>query len=237
MILSVSGLRKSFGPLIAVDDIAFDVELGEIVGLAGPNGSGKSALLRILAGAMEPQFGAVRLLGFDALLERRRAQQKLGFVPEGAPLPEDGTPVRLLRRAALLRGLRDPEARHAVLAAATAAQLDAAFDRPIESLSPGQRRRLAIAAALVHKPVLLLFDELDEGLDWQEREVIRQVVRAVAVDRAVVLASRSLDELQAVCDRVLMLYRGRIVGERASGKDENLAQPYAMLMAQRRLAR
>jgi len=237
MILSVAGLRKSFGRTIAVDEVAFELEAGEIVGLAGPNGSGKSAIMRILAGALEPDYGEIKLLGLDLIAQRARAQEKLGYVPQCAPLPDDGTPARLLRRAARQRGLKAAEARHAVLGAAQAAQLDTAFDRPLASLTPGQARRLAIAVALVHEPALLLLDELDEGLDWQEREALRRVVKGVAEQRAVLLASRSLEELEAVCDRVVMLYRGRIVGERAPSRDGALAQPYAMLMAQRRLAR
>lgn len=237
MILSVAGLRKSFGRTIAVDEVAFDLEAGEIVGLAGPNGSGKTAIMRILAGVTEPDYGEVKLLGIDAVAQRARAQAKLGFVPQNAPLPDDGTPARVLRRAAQQRGFKQAEARHAVLGAAQNAQLDTAFDRPLASLTPGQRRRLAVAVALIHEPPLLLLDELDEGLDWQERESLRRVVKGVAAQRAVLLASRSLEELEAVCDRVIMLYRGRIVGERAPGRDGGLAQPYAMLMAQRRLAR
>lgn len=237
MILSVAGLRKSFGRTIAVDEVAFDLEAGEIVGLAGPNRSGKSSIMRILAGVLEPDYGEVKLLGIDSVVHRRRAQAKLGYVPQLAPLPDDGTPALLLRRCAQQRGLRGPEARHAVLGAAQAAQLDVPFDRPLASLLPGQRRRLSLAAALLHEPPLLLLDELDEGLDWQERETLRRVVKGVAEQRAVLMASRSLEELEAVCDRVIMLYRGRIVGERSPNRDGALAQPYAMLMAQRRFSR
>ena len=237
MILSVAGLRKNFGRTIAVDEVGFELEAGEIVGLAGPNRSGKSSIINILAGVLEPDFGEVKLLGIDVVGDRRRAQAKLGYVPQSAPLPDDGTPAQLLRRSALQRGLSGAEARHAVLGAAQSAQLDVPFDRPLASLSPGQRRRLSLAVALLHEPPLLLLDELDEGLDWRERETLRRVVKGVAEQRAVLVASRSLEELEAVCDRVIMLFRGRVVGERASTRDGDLAQPYAMLMAQRRSLR
>lgn len=237
MILSVQGVRKSFRGRIAVDEVGFSLEAGEIVGVAGPNGSGKTALINILAGALEPDFGDIKLLGLDMVSQRARAQERLGYVPQGAPLPDDGAPARLLRRAARQRGLKQADVRHAVLAAAHAAQLDTAFDRPLPSLTIGQRRRLALAAALVHRPVLLLLDEFDEGLDWQERRALRGVVKGAAENRCVLLASRSLEELEAVCDRVILLHRGRIVGERTPGVDEDLAEPYAMVAARRRLER
>jgi len=238
MILSVQGVRKSLGGRIAVDEVAFSLEAGEIVGVAGPNGSGKSTLINLIAGALEPDFGEIKLLGLDMVTQRARAQERLGYVPQGAPLPDDGAPARLLRRTARQRGIRsDADVRHAVLAAAQAAQLDTAFDRPLPSLSPGQRRRLALAAALVHSPVLLLLDEFDEGLDWQERKALRGIVKGAAEHRAVLLASRSLEELEAVCDRVILLHRGRIVGERTPGSDEDAAEPYAMIAARRRMER
>lgn len=237
MILSVQGVRKSLGGRIAVDEVAFSLEAGEIVGVAGPNGSGKSTLINIIAGALEPDYGDIKLLGLDMVAQRARAQERLGYVPQGAPLPDDGAPARLLRRSARQRGLKHADVRHAVLAAAQAAQLDAAFDRPLPSLSPGQRRRLALAAALVHRPVLLLLDEFDEGLDWQERKALRGIVKGAAEHRAVLLASRSLEELEAVCDRVILLHRGRIVGERTPGAPENAEESYAMVAARRRLER
>lgn len=211
MILSVTGLRKSFGRTIAVDDVQFQLEPGEVVGVTGPSGSGKSTLLKLLAGVIEPDFGEIRLLGFDAIIARRQAQERMAFVPFSAPLAEDSTGEKMLRRVARVRGLRGAEARHAVLQAAKAAQLDEGFSRPIELLGRGQRSRLALAVALLHEPVLLLLDEIDQGLDHQERQGMREVLADLARDRAIVLASRWLEEIQAVCNRALVLYRGRIV--------------------------
>lgn len=236
MILSVTGLRKSFGRQLAVDDVAFELEPGEIVALVGPNGSGKSTVLKLLAGVIEPEYGAVRVLGIDGVLDRARAQEKIGYVPEGGPLPEEPTPAALLRRQARIRGLRAAEARHAVLAAAQAAQLGDGFDRPIGRLSPGERRRLAIAVALVHEPVLLLFDSIEAGLDEAERRSLRDVLVGLGKDRAVLLATRSLAEVESVCERAIVLYRGRVVADRlVQGREgaPSLAEDYLRLTTPR----
>lgn len=237
MILSVSGLRRSFGRTIAVDDAQFQLEPGEVVGVTGPSGSGKSTLLKLLAGVLEPDFGEIRLLGFDAISARRQAQERMAFVPHGAPLSEDANGETMLRRAARMRGLSGSQARHAVLQAAKAAQLDEGFSRPITQLGRGQRRRLALAVALMHEPVLLLLDEIDQGLDHQERQGMRAVLADLARDRAIVMSSRWLEEIEAVCNRVLVLYRGRIVEDQRLSSDIPLIPLYQQAMALRANAR
>ncbi len=233
MILSVTGLRRSFGRTIAVDDAQFQLEPGEVVGITGPSGSGKSTLLKLLAGVLEPDFGEIRLLGFDAISARRQAQERMAFVPFSAPLSEDATGEKMLRRVARARGLSGAEARHAVLQAAKATQLDEGFSKPIELLGRGQRRRLALAVALMHEPVLLLLDEIDQGLDHHERQGMRAVLTDLAQDRAIVMASRWLEEIEAVCNRVLVLYRGRIVEDRRLTPEMSLITLYQEAMTLR----
>ncbi len=213
MLLHVEGLRKSFGRRVAVDDVSFSVDAGEIVGFLGPNGAGKTTTMRMIAGYLEPDAGRVRVFNIDVAEDRRRAQERLGYLPEGAPLYGEMSPWTFLRFIAETRGMSKEKARHAVSRAASDARLDDAIERPIDTLSKGYRRRVGLAAALLHDPLLMILDEPTDGLDPNQRRAVRDLIRALGRERGIIISTHALEEVEAVCTRAIVIHDGKIVAD------------------------
>ncbi|MDZ4777985.1 MAG: ABC transporter ATP-binding protein [Alphaproteobacteria bacterium] len=211
MLLQVEGLRKSFGRRVAVDDVTFSIDVGEVVGFLGPNGAGKTTTMRMIAGYLEPDDGTAKIFNIDVAQDRRRAQERVGYLPEGAPLYGEMTPWTFLRFIAETRGMAKDAARHAVIRAAHDTQLGEAIGRPIETLSKGYRRRVGLAAALVHDPMLLILDEPTDGLDPNQRQSVRDLIRRLGTERGVILSTHSLEEVEAVCTRAIVINKGKMV--------------------------
>lgn len=215
MLLRVEGLRKTFGKRIAVDNVSFALDVGEIVGFLGPNGAGKTTTMRMIAGYLEPDEGSAKIFNVDVAEDRRRAQQRVGYLPEGAPLYGEMTPWSFLRFVAEARGMSANGARHAVLRAAEDANIGEAIDQPIDTLSKGYRRRVGLAAALLHDPLLLILDEPTDGLDPNQRQAVRDLIRKLGEERGLIISTHSLEEVEAVCTRAVVIDRGRIVADEA----------------------
>lgn len=213
MLLQVDGLRKSFGRRVAVDGVGFSLDVGEIVGFLGPNGAGKTTTMRMIAGYLEPDEGAVKIFNIDVAQERRRAQERLGYLPEGAPLYGEMTPWTYLRFIAEARGMSLEAARHAVRRAAQDARLGDSIQRPIDTLSKGYRRRVGLAATLLHDPMLLVLDEPTDGLDPNQRHAVRDLIKRLGEERGLIISTHSLEEVQAVCTRAIVIDQGRIVAD------------------------
>ncbi|MGE0594735.1 MAG: ABC transporter ATP-binding protein [Hyphomonadaceae bacterium] len=213
MLLQVDGLRKSFGRRVAVDGVGFSLDVGEIVGFLGPNGAGKTTTMRMVAGYLEPDEGVAKIFNIDVAQERRRAQERVGYLPEGAPLYGEMTPWTFLRFVAETRGMSPEAARHAVRRAAQDAALGDSIDRPIETLSKGYRRRVGLAAALLHDPLLLILDEPTDGLDPNQRSAVRDLIRRLGEERGLIISTHSLEEVEAVCTRAIVIDQGRIVAD------------------------
>jgi ABC-2 type transport system ATP-binding protein len=218
MLLEVQGLRKRFGRRTAVDDVTFSLDVGEILGFLGPNGAGKTTTMRMLAGYLEPDSGQARVFNIDVAQDRARAQIRVGYLPEGNPLYGEMTPWGYLRFIAETRGMRREEARAAVRRAAQDARLGDSIERPIETLSKGFRRRVGLAAALLHDPLLLILDEPTDGLDPNQRQAVRELVRRLGADRALILSTHSLEEVAAVCTRAIVINDGKIVADAPPAK-------------------
>jgi len=210
-VLEVRNLVRRFGPVRAVNGLSFTVEPGEVVAFLGPNGAGKTTTLRMICGFLAPTAGSVRICGHDVAREPVAARRCLGYLPEGAPLYPDMTPRALLGFAATMRGLSWGERRRAVARAVARARLEEVLDRPVETLSKGYRRRVALAQAILHDPPVLLLDEPTDGLDPNQKEGVRRLIRELAGDRVVLLSTHILEEVDAVCSRVLVLARGRLL--------------------------
>ncbi len=211
MLLQVDGLRKSFGRRAAVDGIGFSLDVGEIVGFLGPNGAGKTTTMRMIAGYLEPDDGVAKIFNIDIAQDRRRAQERVGYLPEGAPLYGEMTPWSFLRFIAEARGMTREAARHAVRRAAQDARLGDTIDQPIETLSKGYRRRVGLASALLHSPLLLVLDEPTDGLDPNQRHAVRDLIRRLGEERGLIISTHSLEEVDAVCTRAIVIDQGRIV--------------------------
>ncbi|MCP5151370.1 MAG: ABC transporter ATP-binding protein [Ectothiorhodospiraceae bacterium] len=212
-LLRVSALRRRFGEREAVRDVSFAVRAGQVVGLLGPNGAGKTTTLQMVAGVLAPHGGSVSIAGADMLGEPGRAKRALGYLPEQPPLYPQLTVDEYLRHAAALRGVARVRRAAAVTTALARCGLESVATRVIGNLSKGFRQRVGIAQAIVHSPSVVVLDEPTVGLDPIQIVEIRALVRELGREHAVVLSTHILPEVQAACDRVLVLAAGRIVLE------------------------
>jgi ABC-2 type transport system ATP-binding protein len=204
-------LSKRFGPFTAVRDVSFAVAAGEIVGLLGPNGAGKTTTMRIVAGVFPPTSGSVHVAGHDVVADPLRARAAVGYFPERVSVYLDMTVARYLAYVAAMKGRRRPAARVDAHAAIAACGLDTVSDRVIGTLSKGFRQRVGIAQALTGAPRVLILDEPTAGLDPEQVAEMRALIRGLGADRTVILSSHILSEVEAICDRVIILHRGRML--------------------------
>jgi len=206
-------LTKDYGSVVAVNDVSFEVGKGEIVGFLGPNGAGKTTTLRMLSGFLGATSGSVRIAGFDIATQSLEARAKVGYMPEAAPLyPELRVREYLAFRAALKRVPRR-ERKAAVERSLEQAAVKDVAETPIGQLSKGYRQRVALADALVASPPLLILDEPTAGLDPNQIVEVRKLVRELGGSHTILLSTHILPEVEAVCDRALVIAHGRLVAE------------------------
>jgi ABC-2 type transport system ATP-binding protein len=201
MMIDVTDLTKSYGPIQALRGVTFHVDAGEIIGLLGPNGAGKTTMMKILTGYLQPTSGTVVVDGLDVVTRALEVQAQLGYLPENAPLYPELSVQSYLKMVADLR--RIPEAIRAT-------GLEGYLTRPIGQLSKGYRQRVGLAQAIVHKPKLLVLDEPTIGLDPTQIVEVRHLIRRLARRSTVLLSTHILSEVEAVCDRVIILMNGEI---------------------------
>ena len=212
--LEVANLTKRYGTRTAVDAVSFKVEKGEIVGFLGPNGAGKSTTLRMITGFVTPSGGQVRVGDVDAIAEPIEARRRIGYMPEGVPLYPEMRTSEYLRYRAELKGIRGREAiDDAMERALKQAHVDDVRDRILGQLSKGYRQRVGLADALLGDPPLLILDEPTSGLDPNQIRSIRALVKGFAGTKTVFLSTHILPEVEATCTRVLILNKGKLVGE------------------------
>jgi ABC-2 type transport system ATP-binding protein len=208
--IEIQNLSKSFGPIRAVDDVSFRVERGTVLGFLGPNGAGKSTTMRMLTGFLTPTSGSAALGGHDVQREPIAAKRVLGYLPEGAPLYGDMTPRAFLEFVAGVRGLRGEQARASIERAVGRTTLGGVLEQPIETLSKGFKRRVGLAQAILHDPPVLVLDEPTDGLDPNQKHEVRELIRSMAKDKAIVLSTHILEEVEAVCTRVIIIAAGKV---------------------------
>ena len=207
--LSLKQLTHRFGSLVAVDDVSFSLEKGDIAAFLGPNGAGKSTTIKIITGFLRPDSGSITLAGRDVLKEPIAAQRELGYLPENGPLYPEMTVAELLRFAAGCRGLARSDARGAMARAVEACALEPVYHQTIGTLSKGYRQRTALAQAIMHEPPCLILDEPTEGLDPNQKQQVRETIRAMAHDKAILIATHNLAEAQALCNRFIIIADGQ----------------------------
>lgn len=211
--ISVEGVTKRYGPVLAVQDLTFRIDRGEVVGFLGPNGAGKTTTMRMLTGTLQPDEGEVRFeeraIGDDLTGAKRR----IGYLPESNPLYEEMLVSEYLDYVAELRRLRGPERRAALRGAVEETGIGGVFARPISELSKGYRQRVGLAAAILHRPEVLILDEPTEGLDPNQRVEIRRLVSELGRERTVLLSTHVLQEVESTCNRLLIIHRGRLVAD------------------------
>ena len=219
VLIEATGLEKRFGDIVAVDGISLEVKKGEVLGFLGPNGAGKSTTMRMLTGFLAPDAGAARIAGFDVFAEPMQAKRMLGYLPEGRPLYGDMTVAAFLNFIAEIRGFDREEARRRVAAAVEKTELERVLEQRIETLSKGFKRRVGLAQAILHDPQVLILDEPTDGLDPNQKHDVRKLIAEMAADKAIIISTHILEEVEAVCTRAVIIARGRIV---ADGTAEDL---------------
>jgi len=211
ILLRVEHLSRSFGPLAAVEDVNFELHRGEVLGLLGPNGAGKSTTMRIISGNLAPDAGRVRVAGFDLIGEARSAKAQIGYLPEQPPLYQDMTVDEFLNYVARLNGVPKSGRREALTRVKERCGLRGAGNQLIGRLSKGFRQRVGIAQAIIHQPGVVILDEPTVGLDPIQIQAIRSLIRDLSHEHGVILSTHILPEVEAVCDRVQFIHKGRMV--------------------------
>ena len=213
--IAVEGVTKRFGDLIAVRDLDFEVDRGEVVGFLGPNGAGKTTTMRMLTGTLEPDEGRVLFDGVPIGDDLTGAKERVGYLPEANPLYDEMLVAEYLEYAARLRMLEAATARSAISDAVDETGTGEVFFRPISELSKGFRQLVGLAAAILHHPEILVLDEPTEGLDPNQRVDIRNLVSALGRERTVLLSTHVMQEVEATCTRLLIISRGQLVANGA----------------------
>jgi ABC-2 type transport system ATP-binding protein len=216
--LSVDRISKRFGAITAVDQVSFGVDRGQVVGFLGPNGAGKSTTMRMITQYYEPDGGTIRLDGVALDAAGRDAKRRIGYLPENNPLYGEMLVSEYLDFVARLREIPPRERPGALDDAVMATGLQGVFHRPIGELSKGFRQRVGLAAAILHRPDLLVLDEPTEGLDPNQRVEIRRLISELGRDRTVILSTHVLSEVEHTCSRLLVISRGRLVADGPVGE-------------------
>jgi ABC-2 type transport system ATP-binding protein len=208
--IEAQALRKRYGPIVAVDEVTFSVAPGEVLGFLGPNGAGKSTTMRMIAGYLAPSAGTARVCGHDVRTDSLAARRSLGYLPEGAPGYGEMSPGSFLAFLADLRGLRGDTRRQRLAFVRERLQLGTVWEQPIETLSKGFRRRVGLAAAILHDPPVLVLDEPTDGLDPNQKHEVRALIAELSANRTLLLSTHILEEVEAVCTRAIIIAGGRI---------------------------
>jgi ABC-2 type transport system ATP-binding protein len=207
--IRVEGLTRTYGDLVAVDRVSFAIGQGEIVGLLGHNGAGKTTIMKMLTGYLEPTGGAIEIDGLDIGREREAVQSRIGYLPENDPLYPEMTVIDYLDYAASLHGVPAGERSVRIREAIRRTELASRAADPIGTLSRGYRQRVGVAQAILHQPKVLILDEPTNGLDPTQVQHMRELIRSLAQQATVILSTHILQEVQAVCDRVIIVRDGR----------------------------
>ena len=217
--IKVENLVKAFGAKLAVNDISFTVERGEVLGFLGPNGAGKSTTMRMITGFIPPTSGKITVGGHDIVENPLPAKRLFGYLPENAPGYADMTVNGFLNFCAELRGLRGDARKRAVGHAVELCFLQKVLYQTIDTLSKGYKHRTGLAQAQIHDPEVLIMDEPTDGLDTNQKHEVRNLIKHMGENKAIIFSTHILEEVEAACSRVIIIDRGRIV---ANGTPQEL---------------
>lgn len=225
--IEVSHLTRRYGDLTAVDDVSFVIARGEVVGLLGHNGAGKTTIMKMMTGFLEPSGGTIRIDGLEIGRDTPAIQTRLGYLPENCPVWPDMTVIDYLDYQAALHGVSKERRPHAIAQAIRRTALSEKAARPIHTLSRGYRQRVGVAQAILHEPDIIILDEPTNGLDPTQIRHMRELVRELATKATVIVSTHILQEVQAICERVLILRAGRLV---IDSRLEDLQRGQALLV-------
>ena len=229
--LEIIDLCKNYGSVKASDHLSFTAKQGDIIALLGPNGAGKSTLMNMISGYLAPTSGKIMVLGKNIAQETLFAKQNIGFLAEGAPLYPDITVDMFLSYMAQLRGVNKQK----MLQVAATANITEVLSQKIETLSKGYQRRVGFAQSILSDPPLLLLDEPTDGLDPNQKDYMRQLIKTMAADKTILISTHLLEEAETVCNRIIVIDHGRIKCDGTlkeilkSTQSKNLAQAFRRL--------
>lgn len=209
--IEVRHFSKHFGPLRAVEDVSFTVDRGDVLGFLGPNGAGKSTTMKMIAGFLEPSSGTVSVCGFDVLDHPLKVKERIGYLPEGAPLYGEMTPRGFLNFIADIRRLKGQKREERLQDVVGKIHLESVMEQRIETLSKGYKRRVGLAQAILHDPEVLILDEPTDGLDPNQKHEVRTLIKAMAKDKAIIISTHILEEVDAVCSQAIIIAQGQLL--------------------------
>ncbi len=211
--IEANRLTRCYGDFTAVDRLSFRVEAGTVLGFLGPNGAGKSTTMKMLTGFLPPTSGSASIHGHDIVEDSLAARRLIGYLPEGAPLYGELGVARFLEFVAGARGYRAAEAGRRVDAAIERLQLDEVRHQTIETLSKGFKRRVGLAQAILSDPPVLVLDEPTDGLDPNQKQQVRRLIREMSADKIIIISTHILEEVDALCSRAMIIARGRLLAD------------------------
>jgi len=209
--IQVKDLTRQYGDFTAVDNVSFSIGSGEVVGLLGHNGAGKTTIMKMLTGYLEPTSGSIRIDGLTIGPDTRQIQSRIGYLPENCPVWPEMTVIDFLHYQAALHGIPEADRDRAVARAIKRTDLGAKATAEIQTLSRGYRQRVGVAQAILHEPAIIILDEPTNGLDPTQIHHMRSLIRELASSATVIVSTHILQEVQAVCDRVLIMRAGKLV--------------------------
>lgn len=211
-LIDAKNLSKRFDGVQAVSDLSLEVNKGEVLGFLGPNGAGKSTTMRMITGFLAPDSGEVKIAGLRVDENPKEVKSKLGFLPEGAPSYEDMSVMAFLRFIGEIRGMEKTHLKKRLEYVIDKTSLESVIYRPIETLSKGYKRRVGLAQAILHDPDVLIMDEPTDGLDPNQKHDVRNLIREMSTKKAIIISTHILEEVGAICNRVVVIAGGKVVG-------------------------
>lgn len=218
VMIETENLGRHFGAIKAVDGVSFKVRKGEVLGFLGPNGAGKSTTMKLITCFLAPSFGTAKVGGYDILASPKDVRRVIGYLPENAPLYGEMSVFGFLDFVAEVRGLDGAARKDAIDRVISLANLEEVLNQRIETLSKGFRRRVGLAQALIHDPEILILDEPTDGLDPNQKHDVRSLINGMAKDKCIILSTHILEEVDEVCNRVVIIAHGKMVAD--SSPDE-----------------
>jgi ABC-2 type transport system ATP-binding protein len=221
--IRVEELRRRFGSIVAVDGISFEAKKGDVLGFLGPNGAGKTTAMRMLACFLAPDSGTATVCGHDILGEAIKVRQSLGYLAENAPAYNEMTVGSFLNFVCDARQIYGRKRKEALARIVPLCSIGSVYHQTVETLSKGYMRRVGLSQALIHDPPVLILDEPTDGLDPNQKHEVRQLINKMASDKCIVVSTHILEEVEAVCNRAIIIERGRIL---VDSTPEELKQKY-----------
>ncbi|MFK8012539.1 MAG: ABC transporter ATP-binding protein [Marinicellaceae bacterium] len=222
--IECKNLTKRFNQFVAVDDLSFVANKGEVLGFLGPNGAGKSTTMKMITGFLEPTSGNIKVCDIDLFDNPLAVKNKIGYLPEGAPSYDEMRVCDFIKFIAQMRGINKSLITTKVDEIVDRINLDKVYYQRIETLSKGFKRRVGLAQALIHDPEVLVLDEPTDGLDPNQKHDVRELITSMAKDKTIIISTHILEEVHAVCDRAIIIANGSIVADNSPAELENMSQ-------------